>query len=265
MGWRLCWTGCASRLPSACSRLAFAHRTGRTALVSAISHLPLMVQRPLYGPAGEAVVVLLTPSGALFDGDTIQLEVECGPQTDVTLATASATKLNRCDTAEMQVAVQVGVAAGATFRYLPHELIPFGGTRYRQRLSVDVHESARAWLLEVISAGPSDARFAFSHLDFQTRVVSQQRVLTRERFSITPRAAEQMHGHTHYGSLLLHGSGLDAVDLNERLRCEAFVGASALPSGGVGLKALGHSSQRVRRTLLQAAELPGWLSALLPP
>jgi urease accessory protein len=209
---------------------------------------------------------MLTPAGALFDGDAVQLEVECGPYTDVTLTTASATKLNRCDSGEIQFAMQVRVAAGATFRYLPHELIPFRGARYRQRLSVDLHGSGQAWLLEVVTPGPSNARFAFTRLDLATRVSHDAKVVVRERFAITPDAADQLHRQTHYGSLLLLGSNMpDASRLNARLGCEHHAGATALPSHGVGLKALGGSAHQVRQTLLESAQLPGWLEALLPP
>ena len=255
----------------ACSRFGFAERGGQTALVASHAELPLLVQRPLRGPAGQAVLVLLTPAGALFDGDALRLEITCGQETDVTLATAAATKLNRCERSLISVEVEVHVAPGATFRYLPHELIPFQDTRYRQRIKVDLEGEARAWLLEVISPGASHARFTYARLEFETEVRGDGVRLARERFSLTPTSAEQLRGHTHYGSLLLFDSELDrgtAAAINERLACvpaREVAGASTLPTTGVVVKVLGGDAESVRDTLLTCVGCPTWLSSALPP
>jgi urease accessory protein len=229
--------------------------------------LPLLIQRPLYGPDGEAVVVLLTPAGALFDGDAPRLEVSCEPGTDVTVASAAATKLNRCDRYRISFELEVHVVEGATFRYLPYELIPFRGTRYLQKILLDLRGDARAWLLEVVGPGASAEPFAYGGLDFETEVRQEDAVLARERFIMTPSNVDQMRGFTHYGSLLTFGSEA-AEEINARLAClsrRGIAGASALPGRGVGLKMLGHSAQTVRETLLEAAGVPGWLWAVIPP
>jgi urease accessory protein len=229
-----------------------------------------VVQRPLRGPEGQAVVVLLTPSGALFDGDALRLEVTCGPGTDVTLTTAAATKLNRCDHFDIRFDLVAHVSEAAIFRYLPHELIPFRGARYQQRIELDLEGSAQASLLEVIGPGQSDEQFTYAELAFETNVVHAQTLIARERFTITPASMPQLHGHTHYGSLLAFGPDMDrstAAEVNERLACgsHGVAGASALPSNGVGLKMLGDAAQTIRETLLCAVGLPRWLPALLPP
>jgi urease accessory protein len=230
------------------------------------TELPLLVQRPLYGPGGQAIVVLLTPAGALFDGDAPRLQVWCGPGVDVTLATASATKLNRCDRSRITFELEVHVADGAEFRYLPYELIPFRGADYLQRVRVALQGAGRAWLLEVIAPGRTVEPFTYTKLDFGTEVRHEDTVVARERFVLTPSSAGQLRGRTHYGSLLVFGP-LDAEQTNERMalaRNGGVGGASALPGGGVGLKMVGFSAQQVRETLL-AAQAPEWLSAALPP
>src|SRR4051794_38393517 len=85
-GWRMSSTGFAPSLPVA-SLLRFGSRQGKTVVLAARSELPLILQRPLRGPAGQAVATLLTPAGALFGGDSPELEVCCEPGTDVTLTT----------------------------------------------------------------------------------------------------------------------------------------------------------------------------------
>jgi urease accessory protein len=231
--------------------------------------LPLLVQRPLHGPRGEAVVTLLTPSGALFDGDAMRLEVRCGPDTDVTLTTASATKLNRCPSGGIEFDCHVGVATGAIFRYLPHELIPFGGARYRQRLGVDLHGDARGWLLDVVSAGHTGAAFSYASLKFQTTLSHDGSVVARERILMTPSIARQLRGRTHYGGLFALGpdwTRARVLELNDRLARDApLAGASQLPANGMVLKALDDAAAPLRAALLRAVDCPRWLDALIPP
>ena len=202
-------SGCAHKLSSACSALSFGERGGRTVLTAARAELPLVIQRPLYGPAGQAVVVLLTPAGALFDGDALRLEVRCEPGTDVTLASAAATKLNRCDRSCIRFDLDVHVSDGAVFRYLPYELIPFRGTRYTQTIRLHLQPDARAWLLEVVAAG-------HGRLDFDTQVRGPSALLARERFDLSASNVDQLRGYTHYGSLLLFGCEA-AESINARL------------------------------------------------
>ena len=253
-----------------CSHLEFARRGERTVLVASHAGLPIVVQRPLRGPAGQAVLVLLTPAGALFDGDAVRLDVCCGEDSDVTLSTAAATKLNRCDRGQITFEMEVRVGRGASFRYLPHELIPFQGASYRQRIGVDLRGDAAAWLLEVVGPGASGAQFTYTRLEFETNVSQDGGLVARERFGVTPAGAAQLRDRSHYGSLLVFGPGCDAAiahGINERLAAApppAQAGASALPNGGVVLKMLGSSAQSVRDTLLASATCPTWLRSILP-
>jgi urease accessory protein len=256
-------------LSSAHSRLVFTAPAGRTALTDAHAELPLLVQRPLHGPRGEAVVTLLTPSGALFDGDVLRLEVTCGPRTDVTLTTAAATKLNRCLSGEIQFECHVDVAPGATFRYLPHELIPFSATRYRQHLTVDLQVGARAYLLDIVSPGQTGAAFTYTCLSFQTTLRQAGGVVARERMVMTSSTARQLRGYTHYAALFALGPAwtrASASELNRRLAGEApLAGASLLPAYGVVVKALGDAAAPLRTALLRSIGLADGLQALLPP
>ncbi len=215
------------------------------------------------------MVALLTPSGALFDGDAMHLEVSCAPHTDVTLTTAAATKLNRCPSGAIQFDCHVDVGPGATFRYLPHELIPFGGTRYRQQLNVNLHGDASAWLLDVVGAGQTGAPFTYTCLSFETTLRLDGSVFARERMGMTRNTAPQLRGHTHYAGLFALGAAwtrASAGEVNRRVACDLpLAGASLLPAHGIVLKALGDAAAPLRAALLRAIGCPGWLQALLPP
>lgn len=231
-------------------------------MLASRGELPLILQRPVRGPMGQSVVALLTPAGALFDGDVVDLDVECEAGSDVTLTTAAATRLNRCDGDGVDVRMRVRVGDGATFRYLPHELIPFRGARYRQHIEVEVAPGGAVALLEVIGPGTCNATFAYVELGFSTTVYIGDRLGLRERYVLTPRTAQQFGEWTHYGSLIAIGLPLaGAVEGDRRIQS----GESALPcGGGVVVKVLGLSSQAVRATLLGRLCHAGWLHSLLP-
>jgi urease accessory protein len=211
------------------------------------------------------VLVLLTPAAALFEGDCLQLEVTCGPHADVTLTTVGATRLNRCDSGCISVLTRVHVGAHATFRYLPHELIPFRGADYRQSMQIDMDSDAQVWLLEVVAPGGSATPFAYKRLDFETEVRENGSTAMRERFTLSRDRRPQLGAYTHYGSMLLFGAEYDrertsAMNLRLGARApELLAGASVLPRAGIGMKALGRSAQSVREALLETAGCPNWL------
>src|SRR5438093_5126340 len=150
------------------TRLVFDFDGTRTVLAESRSELPLQVQRPIISPDGAAVVTLLTPAGALFDGDEIHLSVECRPGSDVTLRQVGGTRLHRCERLGIRCEADVEVAAGARFRFLPNELIPFAGSAYRQTIRLQLAHGAEAGLTEVVTPGRLGEHFGYRSLDLCT-------------------------------------------------------------------------------------------------
>ncbi|GAC1323553.1 MAG: hypothetical protein NVSMB2_21330 [Chloroflexota bacterium] len=240
-------------------------------LASSRAQLPLVVQRPLRGPCGEAIVTLLTPAAALFDRDAVQLEVHCASGTDVTLTTPAATRLNRCDVDQITFNLDVVVEDGACFRYLPHETLPFRGTRYTQRLDIEMAPMASAALLDIVAPGPTHSRFAYDALTFHTTIRRHGQTVVRERFTMRATDRRALSPYTHYGSALLLQLGLDvaaATTLNDALACvpeNVLAGASWLPNAqGLGIRILGTDSQTLRSHLLSVLALPPRLWDGLP-
>jgi urease accessory protein UreH len=240
-----------------------------TALVDCHGELPLLFQRPLRGPSGAAIMVMLTPAAALFDGDTINLAVECGPDTDVTLVTAGATRLNRCQRGGIRFSLEADVAATATFRHLPHELIPFRGAVYWQHVSVRLHHGATALLLDVVTPGRSDDPFSYSALTLETTVSLDGPPIAREHLVLTSAARPALADQTHTASLLAFGPSFDraSADCAHAQLTQAGLRASAstLPSYGIAVKALGTAAHSLRRALLCAVGVTPALTASLPP
>ncbi len=229
------------------------------------SRLPLLVQRPVHGPQGQAVLALLTPAAALFEGDEIDLTVECGRGCDVTLCTTGATRLNRCRASPILTTIRASVRDGAILRYLPHELLPYAGTRYRQHLELDVECGASAQVLEVIAPGRSGAAFSYSLLELTTILREDGVPSLREHFRLSPSTRTALRGFTHYGSLLTLGAQLAAPPVCERSAGTMQIGTSTFGKRGTVRKVVGHSASSVRGHLLAGVPVSPALLACLPP
>jgi urease accessory protein len=241
------------------TRLVFDRVGDRTFLSESRSELPLQVQRPMLRPDGSAVVTLLTPAGALLDGDDIAIQVECRAGADVTLRQTGATRLHPCRGRGIQLDVTVHVAAEATFRYLPFELIPYAGANYLQRTTLHLEDGAAAWVTEVVSPGRLNEPFEYERLDLCTDAYVDGERLVRDHQVIEPRRTNcraMLAGHTHFATLL--GFGPDATPeranyVHETLANAGVMGsASVLSRYGIGARAIGDAADPLLRTLRAA-------------
>ena len=81
-----------------------------------------------------AFVYVQNPTGGVFGGDRLRVEIAAGPGARVHLTGQSATKLCRgVDPATAIQELRFDVAAGAVVEHIPDALIPYPGARYVQR------------------------------------------------------------------------------------------------------------------------------------
>lgn len=217
--------------------------------------LPLQVQRPTLGEHGQAIVTLLTPAGALFDGDAVQLDAEVRAGASVQLRQASATQLRPCqDSDGILVEMRVHVAAGARFSYRPLELIPFAGSIYCQRVHLALDDGAEAELTEVVGPGRLWERFAFRRLDLATEVLLDGQLILLDTQKIAPAEMDLsllVGGYSHWGTLLRFGPHVGAAEadaLHQQIVDRGVCGsASTLPRYGIGARALAYSADDLHR------------------
>ncbi len=261
------------------SELRFERRGEGTALVHSAVALPLQVFRAIH-EGSKAIVTLLNPAGALMSGDRVRLSIELGPEAEVELVTTSATKLYRCPIgkagceggqierwaaarvppeSEILQVIHVKLAAGSRFRFLPHGLIPFRESRYRQRLTVETDESARAAIGEIIGPGRTGELFAFRRLPLRTEILVNGELAARDAFDCSGQEARAaLGGFTHVGTLYLLGpdlTQLDADRLHETIAAAGLIGsASVLPRGGLLVRLLGGAAHELHNLMQAVAE-----------
>ena len=158
-------------------RLRFERRAGRTALTACAQRPPLKVVRAFETGDGAALLHLHNLSGGVLGGDLLEMSVEVGAGASAQITTTGATRLYR-HRPEAPAAVQVNrvrVGPEALLEFLPDELIPFAGSRYRQETSVELANGAGLFWWETIAAGRA-ARgelFADESLNFKLYLTAE--------------------------------------------------------------------------------------------
>jgi urease accessory protein UreH len=226
-------------------------------LAESYAELPLQVQRPRAGPCGQSIVTLLTPGGSLLDGDAVDLYIDVRPGARVLLRQASATQLHGGGEVGIRFDATISVGAGASFSYLPFELIPFADSDYRQSLRLFLEHGAEAVLTEVVTPGRLWEHFGYRRLELRTEVHLDGRRILLDAQRIVPAEADVeslLAGRSHFGSVLQFGPGIDREEadcLHARLAEVDILGsASVLPSYGVGARALGTSADQLLRAFI---------------
>ncbi len=136
--------------------LAFERIGDRTELTGHYQKAPLHITRPLYlDPEAPDLpyVMLMSSGGGVLQGDRYRVDVSCGEGASVHLTTQGANRLYRMEQDYATQLVDITVGPGGYVEYLPDKTIPFGGTRYYQRIGVTAAPDATVVLGETLMAG----------------------------------------------------------------------------------------------------------------
>ena len=142
------------------------------------------------------IVYVQNPTGGVFAGDRLELAVTAESGARLHLTTQSATKLYRSEGEQARQLVQFTLAPGAYVEHVPDSLIPQGGSRFLQRVLVDLDETATFVGAETIAPGRRafGERFAYEFLELSTEVRCGGRELFVERLRFEPRRARPDRG-----------------------------------------------------------------------
>lgn len=152
-------------------RLRLTPRGGRTEVAERYARTPFGAVRANYpDDSGIPEVQITNPSGGTLGGDRLKVAVTLAPGSCASVLTQAANKAYRGPESEQRAVFHVG--EGALLEYLPHHLIPFAGSSYRQAAELYLAESAALIFWDAFSAGrvARGERFAFDRLRSMTRV-----------------------------------------------------------------------------------------------
>jgi urease accessory protein len=256
-------------------RLELVGGPGHTRITACYQQVPLRALPAFRFPGDQpALIYLLNPTAGLMDGDGQRVEVTAGLGSRAVIVGQSATRIHPClhGFSTQQWSIDVGPAAVLVL--LPGPAIPFAGSRYYQRVVINLAPGAAALWGDIWFAGRyvRGELFQFQTLVQELSVHQQGRLVFRDRFCWrgpwnAEEAAWHFNSHPCCGSLLVAGPGGDRL-----AQCLANAGTACFRTAhGLGcVRYLGTSEkvteQVVRHALATAAALSGtrdgqWLLA----
>jgi urease accessory protein len=228
---------------------------------------PLQLSRVRYDdPAqpGQAVFTQLQLGGVLA-GDCMTVNVELGEAAAATIRGAASTQVLTMPEGEASLSTTLRLGAGSRLRWLPEPLILFAGSRYSQRMRVELGPGAVLILLDIFVPGRLARGEVFRFARYESRVeifdqadtclAAERALIEPERYR--PAAPGLFERLPVLGSLYLLGDQLDHEGLCERVAagCGAQGGAAVLPNGcGLLVRTLGPTPSGVRAALMRIGE-----------
>ncbi len=151
---------------------------------------PLRMVRAFSQSDDSALVHLHNISGGVLGGDQLAVTAHVGPGARAQVTTTGATRVYRHRTGlpDAQQLTHFSVAAGGLLEYLPDPLIPFAGSRYRQRTRFELDENAGLFAWELVTPGreASGELFDYEHLEIESRITVQGEPIAFEKMCIVP-------------------------------------------------------------------------------
>lgn len=270
-------------------RFGRADDTSRTALIECDQRPPLQVVRAFPSSRAAALAHLHNLSGGVLGGDLLELSVEVGDGASAQVTSTGATRLYRCrhgaSAAVQRQCFRVG--RGALLEYLPDELIPFAGARYRQETVIELADGAGLFWWETVAPGRA-ARgelFMYDSLLFKLDLTARGLPLARERVALNParrplQSTARLGPYLYFATFYVCRVGLPEprwLELEEELAGLArslsstgstLWGVSTLPAHGLVVKALSIKGRDIAHGLLdfwRASKSALYGEAAVPP
>ena len=164
--------------------------TGATILRVKQQQPPWRVVRGFRAPSGETLAHVHNLSGGILDCDALHCQMDIGAGAQAQVTSTGATRIYRSRTPESLASqrMHVSIAAGAYLEYLPDQLIPFAGSRFEQRVRVELERGASLIWWDRVAPGreASDEIFQFGSLTSHFELIADGQPVATERWTLTP-------------------------------------------------------------------------------
>jgi len=173
-------------------RLRFEGREDRkqTILTECEQQVPLRIVRAFQLDDGGSLVHLHNLSGGVLGGDHLDLTVDLGPRAVAQITSTGATRIyrSRKNAEPAQQRLQFRVEDDGLVEYLPDQLIPFAGSRYRQETRIELGANAGLFWWEIVSPGREahNEVFAYDLLQLKTSISVLGNPIALEHMRIEP-------------------------------------------------------------------------------
>lgn len=157
-------------------------------------------------------------SGGVLGGDNLHIDVCVKPEAYAQLTTTSATRIyrSRPTQADAQQTQTIDVAKNGLLEYVPDQIIPFAGARYRQNTAIHLAQGAGLFYWETIAPGRTarDELFQYDLLQINCKISTDKRPVMIERTILEPRlhpqtSPVQLGPYTYFSSFYICKVGLE--------------------------------------------------------
>ncbi len=255
-------------------RLAYDKSTARTVVREQYSRIPLFAQRALYleeSLPSMAYLYIISPSGGVLQGDRYRMDITLEESAFAHITTQGATRIYRMEKNYATQIVNISIGEASYLEFIPDQIIPYRNSRFYQKITLRVHESATAIYSEIIVPGRVHSGESFEYDICYTKVVvkDQADVL---KFIDVGLIEPKRHDVKSFGVLgefkvlgtvYIINKKQDICsklkqEINATLRHSTAVscGSTLLPSNsGIVVRLLGHNSEDIKKAVYEVASI----------
>ena len=128
----------------------------KTIITEQLSRVPLYVQKALHydeSIPSMAHLFILSPSGGVLQGDRYRTDIELKNGATSHITTQGATRMYKMNSNYATQMINLNVGKNCYLEFLPEQLIPYKNSRYYQRATFNVDDSATLVYSETIVPG----------------------------------------------------------------------------------------------------------------
>jgi urease accessory protein len=247
-------------------RLVFRKKGDRTVLQESFSTIPMKAFQPFYpDDTGCACVYMVNSTAGVFGGDRIEIDIALDVHSHVLLSTPSANKLYRGNGGFSSQTVKITLKKGAVLEYLPGYVIPFSGSKHKQRIELYMQEGSTAFVLDFFTTGrvAMGESLQFEEYRSTTEVVYEGEPVVTERVVLRPKEMDYsglgiLERYQATAVLFLVFNNLSIQEpLINALRATlnkikgAIGGVSTLPIKGVVVRILGPNARIIESAMFK--------------
>jgi len=245
----------------------------KTIITEQLSRVPLYVQKALYYDEtipSMAHVFVLSPSGGVLQGDRYRTDIELKNGAISHITTQGATRMYKMNSNYATQMINLNVGKNCYLEFLPEQLIPYKNSRYYQKATFKIDDSATLVYSETIVPG----RVAMGELfDYDVCCLKtlcyddKQKMKFHDNCILEPKK-QRMNSLGIFGNKTVHSMMYvvtkqecieelyDTINQLFKDNDEIIGGASILPNNsGLSVRILSNSSETNKITIYNIAQI----------
>lgn len=219
---------------------------------------PFKLTRPFYLSGDEMKLIVMSASAGMMAGDCQEISLKIGQNSQVYYTTQSYEKIHKMEQGEANRRINITIDEHAFLKYMPLSVIPFEDSVIKNYINIELKDNTSKLLFcDLITAGRvgHGECFKYKYYGCNVNITQKGKLLYHENTVYEPKVCDMQgfgmyEGYTHLVNVLLINIGREK-ELLEQIReliaqtPDINGGASLMQCGGISIKALGRSAQRL--------------------